>query len=364
MEMNIGFGDWYRTVSISPTAEQVSARWAGIEAASVDVTASRIIDFARLYTIKPHKGYETPQYLDNFFRDQDTLFPNKGNVEEIRLLAGVILRNIIDKKLPGASAAAYGIVCGSFGNRRNGIGIKDHISVAERYLTERGKAIRASNVSPTIIAPISRARLEELMPNLLFNQPQNLKDGFYTMLEEISEKAAEGATKTFTALAQLIHAQREELDLLWWLQTSFSKDAEKPFADIGILMGSIMLPLELADLTAFVPGSPGIFGMIISALKQIPLKDDRVSIKAVVNSVSRDWRKTRVEANAGLTVGDLCPINLAMSKSLETDGVDDWIPAFKKQASMSADDKFEARDLSAQVYSERMFVRALSEMTK
>jgi hypothetical protein len=137
-----------------------------------------------------------------------------------------------------------------------------------------------------------------------------------------------------------------------------------PFSNLAASTAVSVLALELADLTVFVPGPSAIFGMIVSALKQTSGHSAKVSIKGVVNSSPREWREIRVGQIGSQPVGSLCPVYLAMSKSLETDGEDDWISAFKKQSQMNADDQFEVRDLAYQVYCERMFVRALSELKK
>src|SRR5665213_3509875 len=117
MAMNKDFSDWYRVASVTPTADQLVLRWAGIEAAAAGLTAVQIIELVRLYVLKPNAGYETPAFLDKAFRDQDATFPAKGNIEELRVLAGAILRNLMETKQAAASAAAYGIVSAAVGNR-------------------------------------------------------------------------------------------------------------------------------------------------------------------------------------------------------------------------------------------------------
>jgi hypothetical protein len=366
MAMNREFADWYRVASLAPSPELLDARWAGVEATSAALTASQIIDLVRLFVLRPHVGYKAPAFMDKAFRDEDTSFPAKGNSEELRVLAGAILRDAMDEEHAAAPAAAYGIVCAAVGNRLSDLPTNDHVTRAQRLLTELGAAVRDTEATWDKAAPITRQRLDELMPAPYFNpnQTPNLREGLLTALVEISTKANRAAASSITSLMQMVQSQREELNLLWWLQNGFSRDLAKTFTDIRIPTATIVFPLELSDLTAFVPGPPGIFGMIVSALGQVSAKEAKVSIKASVNAVSRDWRKIRIEGIASQTVGNLCPVYLAMSKSLETDGDDDWIPAFRKQSEMSAEDEIEARDLAYQVYCERMFVRALSELTK
>ena len=365
MAMNREFADWYRVASVAPSPELLNARWA-VEAASAALAASQIIDLVQLFVLRPDVAFETPAFLDKAFRDQDTTFPAKGNSEELQVLAGAILRNVIDEGYATAPAAAYGIVSAAIGNRLLGLPTKDHVTGAQRYLADRGAAVRDVKTTWAKTTPITGERLEELMPATHFapNQTPNLKEGLTTALIEISTKAAQASTASTTTLMRQVQNLREELDLLWWLQNGFSKDLQKPFSEIGLPLATIVLPLELSDLTAFIPGPAAIFGMVVSALRQISAKDAKVSIKAGVNAAPRDWRKMKVEEIASQPVGNLCPIYLAISKSLETDGDDDWLPAFKKQSEMNGEDEFEARDLAYQVYCERMFARALSELKK
>jgi len=367
MAMHREFGDWYRAASVAPQAELLELRWSGVEAATEGLTTSLVIELVRLFVLRPTAGYVAPPYFDKAFRDHDTAFPAKGNIEELRVLAGAVLRNALEAERVTASAIAYGLVSAAFGSRHANLPNRDHFAAAQRFLTQRAASIRDSKSSLTGTSSITRERLDELLPANLFAAPQqlpNLRDPLLAALLELSVTAAKAPNANVAGLARIVETQREELNLLWWLQNAFSKDLGVSFTNLSASAAASVLALELADLTIFVPGPSAILGMIVTALKQIPGGDAKVSIKDAVNSTPKEWRQVRVGQNSTQPVLNLAPMHLAMAKSLETDGTDDWLPAFKKQAELNADDAFDARDIAHQVYCERMFVRALSELKK
>ena len=364
MAMNKEFADWYRSASVAPPAALLEQRWAGVEQVAKQISKVQLVELLRLFSGRPTMGLEAPAFLDKAFRDQDSSFPVKGHAEELRVLAGAILRHIVDQGMPASVASAYGLVCTSLGQSYENLPTKDHVFAARRFLVEEAIKVRDGQpAGDAKQAPISRQRLEELLPAAPFhpNQIQTLREPLIVALLELS-KIGQLPNEALANIQHLVQVQREEMNLLWWLQTAFSRDLRVPFSDIPLKTAVCVLPTELSDLGTFVPGSPAILGMIISALKQTDGKG-QVSIKEAVNATPTSWRARRASQESVQLIGSLCPIQFAISKSLDTDGNDDWLPAFRKHSILNADEGFEPPELAQQMYSECMFIRSLLELT-
>ena len=141
MAMARDFADWYRAASVVPPADTLEKRGAGVAQATTALTRGHVIDLVRLFVQRPQTGYQAPDYLDTAFRDHDAAFPAKGNIEELRVLAGAILRNAIEEEHATALAVAYGIVSAAVGSRYADLSNQDHVAFAHRFLAERAISV-------------------------------------------------------------------------------------------------------------------------------------------------------------------------------------------------------------------------------
>ena len=360
--MHNEFADWYRTASVDLPAGFLTQRWQGVEEATGGLTSAQIIALVRLFSIRPAIGGKAPDFLDAAFRKHDTAFPTRDNSQELRVLAGAILRNAIESNHAAAIAAAAGLVCATFGVRYQGVPNREHVEIARSFLIKRAMEIRASVPQTVKVKELSNERLEELLPAHFFaaNQTPSMRAPLFGALLEQS-KAIQAREGEFSALKIALQSQREELNLLWWLQVSFSRDLNRPFAQLPNALAACIFPLELADLTLFVPGSTAIFGILVSALAQTT--GTLCTIQQAINATPRDWRTMRVEQQKS-PLDILCPVSFAMRKSLETSGEDDWVPVYKKLSDVRIDESLETREIAYQIYGERIFDRALAEMEK
>jgi hypothetical protein len=360
--MHNEFADWYRTASVDLPASVLTQRWQGVEEVTAGLTSMHIVALVRLFSIRPTLGAKAPDFLDAAFRKHDAAFPARDHSQELRVLAGAVLRNAMETNHVTAIAAAAGLVCATFGVRSQGLPNSEHVEIARSYLVKRAAEIRAGSSQPARVNVISNERLEELMPAHLFatNQTPGMRAPLFSAFLEQS-KAMQARDTELSRLKTALQSQREELNLLWWLQVSFSRDLSRSFTQFPIEEAACIFPLELADLTLFVPGSTAIFGILVSALAQT--KGGLCSIQQAINATPREWRTMRVEQQKN-ALDSLCPIAFAMAKSLETSGDDDWVPVYKKVSEIRIDESLEARDIAYQIYGERIFDRALAEIKK
>jgi len=328
-----------------------------------------ILDLAKLFTVPSPRDLEAPAGFCDAFRSQDETFGARGNRHELRVLAGAVLRLVVDQGGPAATLAALGIVCGAFGSRAALVPVPEHIDAAERFLMRQAKIMR-QRISPVGIklkAP-SKSRFSEIIPAAVFaqNSVPHLQEPLWTALSELSVTLSSLATQAQKSLDQLtrtIVTQQEEINILWWLQTRYSTPLGKPFADVGRAAGVLVFPMEIADLTESVPGPDAVIAVLVHALSLAgnPTGEDQISITEAVNVTSRDWRE---KVRAKHVIGQhalLCPVILALEKSLETLGEKEWIPVYRAACDISAEASYGIIPLALQVYRERMLLDAARE---
>lgn len=364
MAMHKDFGDWYREAHVVPDSDLLERRWAGVESLSSKTTAQSLQELLKLYCLPHNAESSIPDYFDKAFRDADAAFPTKSHGYEIRILAGAVLRRIIEERGSGAVQAALGIVCGSFGDRRCAVPFAGHIDAAEKFLTERAESIRKIEPINLVKETKKERGAETVLPAEHFanGATPNLRAPLITYLNE-QAALAPTINATINALSRAIQNQREELNLLWWLQSRFSKELQQPLANTPTASACAVIAFELASLTEILPGPSAILGIIVQALNSTIGASEKISLASVVNEVPRQWREAKRIAQEA-AVSSLVPITLSLARSLDTDGKDDWFPVYKKQCDVNLAEVREPSVIAYQLYTERLFLKSLSEMKK
>jgi hypothetical protein len=345
-----------------PPQELLEQRWNGVEEAAKQLTAPALLTLLRLFSIRQEPGFKAPEFLDAAFRSHDTTFPTSGNLEELRVLSGAILRQSISSGTKSAIPAALGLVTASFGRRSN-LPTVDHIDAAERFLAQYASNMRTvTSPAQTGSIDITKERFDELMPATVFAASQNVRDPLFNTLNEQATKVTKEITKACGALWRIIQTQREELNLLWWLQAKFSRSLKQPFRDLPLAEAALVLASEAAVLTEFVPGPEAILGILVASLECVADQKPAITILEAVTATPRSWRVQCAEQTKASEVGELCPILLAVTKSLETEGDVDWVPVYRRYCDVGIDTSGRPVEIAHQFYQELLFSRALGEM--
>jgi len=189
----------------------------------------------------------------------------------------------------------------------------------------------------------------------LLSQLAEIASGFSTALDQ--------ATAAITQLSHTVNVRGEEIDVLWWLQNAFSRDIQKSFSEIGYRAAALILPMEVADLTFFVPGPINVVAVLVHALQLSGASSsaEEVSLAESTNACAKEWREAvRARQDFG-AVGLLTPVLLGIQKSLETDGQEDWFPVYRKACDVPVDKRYPILKIAIQMYRERMLLRAVEE---
>jgi len=368
MTVHQGFADWYRSAAITPPQGLIEKRWAGVETLAAKPDAQLILGLALLFTLPNPTESVVPPRLREVFRSQDDGFPSKDNFQELRVLSGAALRIVIEQGHPPATLAALALACGAFGPRQPLLSELEHLHVAQTFLLERSRSVRrTTEQSGAKVSVPTKSRIEELLPsqpNFASNQTQQIHQPLMNTFLELANGLS-AARALIEQLTQTVRVRDEEVNVLWWLQTRFSRDLGKTFTETGYEAGSLIFPMEVADLTVLLPGLEAVVAVLVHALhlSGAPSSSEAITIANATNKTPRQWRE-RLRVNYRLDRAELlCPLMLAIQKSLETDGPEDWLPVYRKACDIPADKPYPLVQIAVQLYRERMLLKALSEAT-
>jgi hypothetical protein len=319
--MHKSFGDWHRNVGIEANADTSPKHWNVINA--YQPTADEIVAFARLFygfSGQEEKG------LDKFgtaLQEVDPTFSMKKDKQQLLLFAGSELISMIERypERPSlADFAALCLVCGGAQGLRTNVPIPDVPTIAARFIENR-TSHRALSVDTEDNADLPRVEREVVIVG-------------------------------------------EEVNMLWWLVSEFSRDRRQPWKDIGLLATSVISGKELADLTRIIPGPVAAAAFLdrIVRLSDSAKKPKAISVKAAVDETPLEWRQQYDGFKSEDDLRDLAPISNAIKLSLTVSEKGDWSPVFEKGTALEASSRLLPNALAYQIFLERLMVRLNGEL--
>ncbi len=368
--MHKHFSDWYREIGIVPTTEALDKRRAAIEAIVKDIKRKEVI---ALVCILNHGGQCLPEFAEQFaqhFLKSDTTFSMRNNENELRVLAGACLAEIIISRTDLALIAAACIISGAFAIPSSEPPFVDVKQEAEAKMARASSDLRAEIQYPEI--PLYGPELEAVLQKFKTQTtPNNLQqvqlvtpliDGLVKtekMLIELAQKSREFVTQAQCRIETLA----EECNVLWWLFSGHSHDLEIVFTLLDKKALPIILGKELADLIAYLPGPTSVKAILNKAML-VPQKgkgNSQYKISDAVNSLSLAWRTSiaeKVRANAPL-FPCIFPLHSAIALAVDLDG-SEWDKALKKKVSyMEVDLLIPTSQIAYQFYLESLMMKVI-----
>lgn len=362
--MHTNFSDWYRSVAMSPNADVLEKRWDGIEGVLETASSETVLGALRVLMLpKASPALLLGENFTGALKAADAAFPLRDNDEELRVLAGAFLHALLEKSEPDEQSelAALGLVATAFAGRDARLPNVDHLKRARQFVHERARDLRSAE--PIEALPkrgLSKAAIGDIKTQCETNTTTNLGPPLSDILDAISgqlQAIQDGLWKELSWQRTRIDTQDEELKLLWWLQTSISREIGVPFASIGA-SAPLILAAEVAALVSQLPGPSFATDLLVQALIDSGQSESKSSIAEMINATTSQWRDALVARVDPKPVGALCPIMFAVSCSLETDEPDAWHPIYRKHCEISLTQAFPAIQLATQFYNERMFLEA------
>lgn len=362
--MHRDFADWYRAATVDLRTVDLEKRWQAIENLEPSLDSRKALDLVRMYFGRPAKESKFVEDFRSAFKTADPTFPMRGNDLELQILAGGTIVHVLEKRSGQiADCAALAMVTADYYGKRAGRRAVDLIEHAVTCLAKRSEELRRFEGELAFSAPNpwQKEQLDTLVQAFNEGNVPALGEHVVRGLKSLESALGKLATRTRDAQNQLLKLQRrheEELDILWWVFGGYSRDLDKPIAELTTPGVCIILGKELADLTRFVPGPLAARAFLDKMLSYVNGAAESATLKEAVNGTPKEWRIGWL-GNSDLVADDLAPVLLAVKASLTTEGEETWIPVFEKAAGIKANRKTTMIDLAEQVYRECLLFRKL-----
>jgi hypothetical protein len=360
MERN--FGEWYRSVDVSPSAEKLKLRADVVDALSKNLKPEHSVDLVKIFfSLTPKSAEYKDGFVDAFFKPDPT-FRLQKNDEEVRVLAGSLIATFLSESpntLAGARLALL-VTC----TYAKGLGpapaIPEVVSRCDRFLVEYSRLIRSTaglkNLKAAVLPP--KSDLDSLKTALAAaNQLGTAADILNRVLE-----GALGAFRQDAAVLRSVHSafssQQDEIDLLWWLFGEHSNDLDKPWHSVGFPEACLVMGKEAADHVSLLPGPLSVRGILRKSLGAIQ-KDlgAKLSVSELVTKADKSWRSSWVSGREVGALGDLLPIRSAVQASVSLES-GDWLKGHQRAAKdWRLKEAISCVDLMTQVYQESLVVK-------
>jgi hypothetical protein len=330
------FGEWYRTAGIPPESVPLAERWNAIEEygpASADVAL-----LTQLFFELTLSDASFPQTFRKALHDVDVTLPMRDNDNEMIVLAGAELINLIERgERELADFAALCLVCAGAQNLRRNPLVPDIPDRAAQYLKKRSEHREA----------------------FVKDSPQGkVFDGLTAAGGPYSDLAIE-----FRKLQLRFPLVDEETNMLWWLMGGTSGDLNRRWGELEVGAVCAIGAAELARLTRVLPGPIAARAFLDRAVrserKKIPVS---ISIAEVVSGTPKEWREKYHQTPVVNRLTGLLPIHQAMTLSLQAQDNGAWRPVFNTSTKILATAKAAPDSVAYQIYLEHLTARSFAEM--
>ena len=366
------FADWYRIVHLVPNSEHLDKRWQGIEQIVAKFTSEQMLNVVRL--VQPDlTSFSKSEAIIQAFVEADSTFPKRGNETELQVLGASAIIALLTLKQPDCKkdAVALAMVCSRYAETRQLPLIEEAYKSAVKHLRAEGEQVRKlyklSSVEAKAIAAISVKKLqlarealtaEESAENIIALNTVLVEDinGVRTTLSQALKEVTENQ-KLINSNYQIVN---EETEVLWWLMGEWSRELDCPYTELSPHQACLYVGKELADITQLLPG-PSSAKHLMNKMLQIcrDREQTTTTLQQVVNATPLTWRTSCLQAYSPSVATNTCPILLAIQKSLDTDGDEDWLPVYQKSSRLDATAIISPFALAWQMYLECLLVRTL-----
>lgn len=345
----------YRSVLIEEDPTKLQARWAG---ASALVNAAKASDVEAMIRLVFDREDPDPAAIARFktaFADVDPFFGSTENAQEVRVLAGAVLADLLRGRDDAEHQAALALTTAALDGARSTELDFDLVGMAEAALAKTAEEarVRPSKIQKTVAA--ASKKVDEALTAYATAQDEA---SALAAMKALSAQLNLVVTNTNSVVAGVVEAfetfqrvQDEELQLLWWLTNAWSESLDRPLAEVPEAARPLVVGAELADLTETYPGPASIDGLL---LKSGVGADSALGVVDGVNACPLDWLKalTAPRARSPLTL----PLHEAVARRLETGDPDSWVGAWSKVTGLAADVTLPPQALGRLFYRERLLV--------
>lgn len=315
--------------------------------------ADRIVDLARLTFDIPVSGGRKPIWLEEIAKEKDIHFSLEHDRNEARIVATILLADMIASAFPGTSALV--LTC-SFAGRRQTVDQEAIVMAARSALAGMGRT-RGLSFSTQIAA----ARWQDIGKTVLAAKAGDAATT-HAALEAIAAEAKAAEVRmvekfngALTALTNENRRLAEEVDLLWWRMGRWSFLLDRPLSEIDERALPFVIGTDVAAMINVLPGPHGALGIIRDALGGEA--DTRQTIRDMFEAVPTADRASMLE-DTKAEPDPIASLNAGL-RLYDDDAIAASIPAlFSKHSGLSIDTEMTRFEIAVQAFYERMLIKS------
>lgn len=350
------FADRYIEAGLSPTPQTIASRQGPAKRIVENITNNQILDLVSVYFGSTEVTLEW--FRDEFFKE-DISFSLVNNERETRVLAALILSDLIDEE---NAVAILAITTGSLRGLRSPLDSSWLVNCAEESLMRLSVEERQYEEVQTKVTTTTNAKLSDAISELGVDD----WTGLTTTLEQIRTEAQSSAKNMATQIAKTLKAfdrqvslMQEESQMLWWLIGGHSRTFERSFTVFGTHQAALIGAVDLGALTTTSRFGP----IAISAM-----------LERVIDSAKKPKGQKIYDLGAvidSFTVGELeqldvptqlsallAPVSSAITLA-RTMGIGVWQTRFQSNANFESSIQLVPISLAEQLYREHLLGQLL-----
>jgi hypothetical protein len=253
--MNSMFGEWYRQVEIEPKPGELDERWKAVESLKSKTDPEYVANLVRLHFSLTGLPDDFTGDFRNVFFDIDSTFRMAGNDNEVRVLAGAVLVEMIQRTDAHADGVALVVLAAAFPELRKKAPLEDLLKVAQKHIFDRGIAVRNVAAKGKVALVDVETTLNTWKTNIAAGAVPAWAD-----IEVLLRALSDNITKVNQNVdARLISSQLqhdvllEESNIIWWLFGGAVRNSQKQYAGLSAAEAALTTAKDLSSLIHVIP---------------------------------------------------------------------------------------------------------------
>ncbi len=162
-------------------------------------------------------------------------------------------------------------------------------------------------------------------------------------------------------------ADREEMELLWWMQNAYSKKLKQPLRNLSPISAAIIAALETSEMVVLPPIDSTILviRMGVEKGRSKPVISPKPLSQLIDKKDMSTWtilaKSCEEVQNLVTTFPPLLPLTWLGIRFKDSRGVADWEKEFEQIVGISIERQFSPAEIAEQVFREQMVIRLLNE---
>jgi hypothetical protein len=338
--------DWLKRIHLTADTALATKRWKLAETLAEKISRKELLQLMRAFLFSPAPP-ELIQTLTEQFLKIDPEFPASKNVEDVRLMAGIVMVVAFSQRTLDADAFALGIKAAAFPQQRCKPAQTDIIGEAMKYLEAKAEAARPSDFD-------DRGTVAKKLE--AFGEAINDDEARKTAQDELAKTLHENYGQKLQRLA-------EETGLLWWLLGGYSSALNLKTEEIDNVAYALIAATEVAERTQLLPPPPSIYAILGRAIAPCKATKNHFTIKEFVSAANAAWRNKLATAHPAADCADFVPFMTALVKTEEAGGTSTLAKVLPKSCpGVAANSSLTPSEAAGQLYNELMFLKALATL--